>query len=767
MKKGKLFVLIAVVFGFILAQVAMADVLFKYPVEANEALTIGTIVKLDPTTDRVVKATSTDRDIIGVVVGYELDGVSHNVLVGSSGQLSIQVASAVTAGDRLTITGIAGQAATAVNDEDVFVAVALEDAAGPGTIIAQIMIDDNQAKYSAFDDGFASLGADNVQSAIDSLDATVDGLSSGSWNHNDLASIDGGAPGEYYHLTAAQHSDLTGAGNADAQHSHDADNILGVTAGDHISSTDVDGALTDLDGAIEGIFTGDLPNLTNGAGIATLDYDGSVADQVEIDNTWFDGDAQVSTAGAVAIQDDAVQASDIDWGTVGDQVQATDLTYDPTADGDWVAVPTQAGGALDELAQRIDDIEDGGVAQDLENVLGVGNSTGNNSIVDATDNIVEIGDTLEVSGDVKVETGNALRTDFIYASAGSYVKMGSQFDLNGHAINNSIDTYYDGDVVFNDDIVPMSIDQDLGKGANTWDDINLGDNTNIYIDSDAGAAGEVLTIDPGTGFISWAPAYDGLNDHITGNGLTGSNYNGSAEQTWTVDDGNGIGVDGTGVYADVHASGAITNDFASSGQLGVNVDGSTIGISGNKLEVNDDGIQDEHIDWSDVEADDMPYDPTSSGIGATDVQAAIDSLDVAIDAIDYGEGQQVLSSNFSSAISLNSTSTWSNLVSVTYASTITNPIVIDFTGTFDDKGGQNGAYFEVRIYNGSAEIAGSKRTIIINDRNYHQSQEVSVNAHIASPVDGTTYTIQAKQVKAPYDSGRAVNGTITLIQING
>ncbi|MCD6501604.1 hypothetical protein J7L01_03300, partial [bacterium] len=155
----------------------------------------------------------------------------------------------------------------------------------------------------------------------------------------------------------------------------------------------------------------------------------------------------------------------------------------------------------------------------------------------------------------------------------------------------------------------------------------------------------------------------------------------------------------------------------------------------------------------------------TSGLTATEVQSAIDEIDAAVDGIAGGGGQQVVSNSFSTAVNINSTSTWSNLVSITYTSTDLNPLVLEFTGTFDDKGGQNGGYFEVRIYDGTTEIA--KRTIVMNSRNYYQSQEVSINAHIASPSSGTTYRIQAKQVKDPYNSGRAVNGTLTLMEING
>lgn len=46
-------------------------------------------------------------------------------------------------------------------------------------------------------------------------------VGSGTTDHNSLSNFDGGTTGEYYHLTAAQHSDLTDGGNT-TLHAHDA-----------------------------------------------------------------------------------------------------------------------------------------------------------------------------------------------------------------------------------------------------------------------------------------------------------------------------------------------------------------------------------------------------------------------------------------------------------------------------------------------------------------------------------------------------------------
>lgn len=74
------------------------------------------------------------------------------------------------------------------------------------------------------------------------------------------------------------------------------------------------------------------------------------------------------------------------------------------------------------------------------------------------------------------------------------------------------------------------------------------------------------------------------------------------------------------------------------GVLSVNVDDSTIEIDTDTLRVKADGINDTHIDFglgvNQVNASDLPYDNSSSGLTATDTQAAIDELDSRIDDIE-------------------------------------------------------------------------------------------------------------------------------------
>ncbi|MCD6502394.1 hypothetical protein J7L01_07305 [bacterium] len=885
MRKSVVLVIMIAALAFMLAGTASADVLFKYPVEANAALEVGTIVRLNSATDQVEKATDADRDIIGVVVGYELDGATHYVLVASSGQYPVQVVApaVINAGDRLTMSATpAGYAETATNTEDVLIGIAMEDAVGSGLITVQIMIDDNQAQYSAYDHtGDHYITSDNVDGALGDLDSKIYDILAGTGTVNSLnpgdittATNEGGGvwhvdvstdAGDFvetggvlaladnaiqsdeiedgaivnadvnasaaiaesklaldYGTTAlhdaivANDGDIldlqTGTGLEDGTDAPDYSGTNYLTTTTNLEAADIvlDARVKANEDAIAGIAGGDLQDLTDGAGIADFTYDGSAAATVAIDNGWFNDDATVDASGAVTIQDDAVQASDIDFGTGGDQVDATDLTFTPTTPGDWTAAPTEAGGALDELANRVEGLEGGGADQNLNDVLTVGNSTGGLAFTDGSDGEVDVDDALSVVGNVTVADGETLFVDVIDAEGGaSNFDLAAHMDLNGHYINNSDGSHYGGKVAFNDNIVPvMTGVQDLGYTTYRWDDIFVGATSVIDINGDAGAIGDVLTVDA-AGSISWDSPTANLQNHSTGNGLTGVDYNGSAAVTWTVDPGTGITVDASGVNVDygnsagtavqgnvawsITAAGGLTGDAngvmgdgfsptiavgdgdgitVNADDIDVNVDGATIEISGDVLRVKANGINDTHIDWgsgaSQVSAVDVPYDNATSGLTATEVQSAIDEIDATVDGIAGGGGQQTAmdQNDFSaSPVALTATS-WSDLTGVAITTTSDgNPIILNFSGTFDDRAGTSGAYIDIRITDGTN--TSIKRTIILNDRNYHQTQEASINFRIGSPATAsTTYKVEY-QIHSNYNSGQCLNGTLTLLEING
>ena len=117
-----------------------------------------------------------------------------------------------------------------------------------------------------------------------------------------------------------------------------------------------------------------------------------------------------------------------------------------------------------------------------------------------------------------------------------------------------------------------------------------------------------------------------------------------------------------------------------------------------------------------------------------------------------------------------SAGTWDQIASVTIP-TVTSTddyIVLTFTGVFDDRaGGNNGAYIEVAIAtaNDGTGILESREVILMN-RDFHQSQEVSVSFRVARPTVATTYYVVAQSIKAPYTDGQCTSGEFIAQVIN-
>ncbi len=154
-----------------------------------------------------------------------------------------------------------------------------------------------------------------------------------------------------------------------------------ITAGDGLAGGITADALGDG-------FTASLSvNAANGVTAAS----GSV----EIDETWFSGDIAVASDGVVTVQNNAIDDSDIDFGTGSDQVDAADIPYVNTASG-LTAIQVQS--AIDEVDGRIDAIEGGSLDQTLSEVLSAGNSTEGTAITNGAGSEVTIDSDLRVTG---------------------------------------------------------------------------------------------------------------------------------------------------------------------------------------------------------------------------------------------------------------------------------------------------------------------------------------------------------------------------------
>src|SRR5688500_4743620 len=92
---------------------------------------------------------------------------------------------------------------------------------------------------------------------IEKIRTVVNDLSLGLINHNDLQNIQGGNSSERYHLTAAQHTDLTDAGDS-TSHFHATDRARANHTGTQLMST-----ISDLPVLTSGTYTPTLTNTTN------------------------------------------------------------------------------------------------------------------------------------------------------------------------------------------------------------------------------------------------------------------------------------------------------------------------------------------------------------------------------------------------------------------------------------------------------------------------------------------------------------------------
>jgi len=123
----------------------------------------------------------------------------------------------------------------------------------------------------------------------------------------------------------------------------------------------------------------------------------------------------------------------------------------------------------------------------------------------------------------------------------------------------------------------------------------------------------------------------------------------------------------------------------------------------------------------------------------------------------------------SPVVSISSTSTPVILTEITYISAGPgSEIHLSFAGTFDDKGGQDGAYVNVELVRDPGtpgETTISQVSVSIYSSTVHQMQNVSINGYDV-PLAGThTYAVRAVVEKEPYTSGRCLNGVLQLAEI--
>ncbi|MCK5832739.1 hypothetical protein KAH81_03615 [bacterium] len=119
-------------------------------------------------------------------------------------------------------------------------------------------------------------------------------------------------------------------------------------------------------------------------------------------------------------------------------------------------------------------------------------------------------------------------------------------------------------------------------------------------------------------------------------------------------------------------------------------------------------------------------------------------------------------------VSISSTTVPATLAEITYtAAGAGSEIQLSFAGTFDDRGGQDGAYVNVEIVRnpGPGEVAISQVSVSIYSSVVHQFQNVAINGVDNPPAGAHTYAVRAIVAKDPYTSGRCLNGVLQLAEI--
>jgi len=144
--------------------------------------------------------------------------------------------------------------------------------------------------------------------------------------------------------------------------------------------------------------------------ITDVDVTGATAGDILIrssDGNWYDrtmtGDVHITSTGVTEIQDDAVQASDIDWGLGSDQVNASDVPTDTT---NFDTILSSADDTVQKALDTLDDHNHGSTytSYAFRTIIP---KTGNNAVAD------QIHDTLYLRSTTGVVEINGIDDDII------------------------------------------------------------------------------------------------------------------------------------------------------------------------------------------------------------------------------------------------------------------------------------------------------------------------------------------------------------------
>jgi len=131
-------------------------------------------------------------------------------------------------------------------------------------------------------------------------------------------------------------------------------------------------------------------------------------------------------------------------------------------------------------------------------------------------------------------------------------------------------------------------------------------------------------------------------------------------------------------------------------------------------------------------------------------------------------GQGSASDEVSSTVAITSPTTPVTLSSITYSVEGGGSNVhLDFSGNFDDKGGQDGAYVTVELVRdpGAGEVIIATSQISIFSPVVYQLCSFAISGVDSPPAGSHTYSVRAKVSKEPYTAGRCLEGILRLAEI--
>jgi hypothetical protein len=418
-----------------------------------------------------------------------------------------------------------------------------------------------------------------------------------------------------------------------------------------------------LDGAERSIVTEDQDQILT---TKTIDADSNTISNIDTTNLKL----------GVLVTDISAATSDLEIPSalavqeaLGEQNQASEIDYDPAVPADYDIVPAKVKPALDELAQRINDSEDGvvltdGKVDDLVTLSGVavnatdlGTFTGSTITDNVTEKVAIQELETELETKITASSTDLLTNKSIISPDRADVKQSTEADLSDYAagINAYSTPADDGQIVFATDTKKMYqiIDAKLeaiGGGGSTSFEIaqnahgltvgsGIYHNGTIYVDAQANAEGTlayhvvVEVVDVNT-FI----AADFGRIEVLAHGFTVGSYYFQSEATA----GLPVTTQPTSGYSNplfyVEDANTLQIKCLRPSPVGDSIaldelsDVSVPSPSDGQALIYDNGNSRWEAKDIATAATDISYDNSSSGLSATQAQAAIDEVEARVDS---------------------------------------------------------------------------------------------------------------------------------------